>query len=380
MNMVAILYFLLFCLISPFSTIGVDVSTSKFKPEQVHLTFHSDPNKLIVSWVSFEVLPFSSIIEYGSRPHQLTNKNEGTFLLYDNDICRNSTRAIHTVEFNIKEDEQVFYRLSGDNGLTFSDIFNTTGQRRSFPHAVALFGDMGINCELSAVSSIIKDAFAGVHSYALHYGDTAYNMDEQCGQVGDNFLNAVQPYSSFLPIVYTNGNHEGGPYKRYHEYIFRLADAQNNLANTSQSFNNRYFMFSVGPVTYVAIDPDAWIYPPVFPLAQPQYDWLQKVLPTVNRTVTPWLVVLSHRAMYCTKTTDRECNQEAEILRNGLFPVTPDHQRYGLEDLFLQYGVDFVFSGHVSYVAMLLSYFSFDHITLALFFCQVVYLGNSQYC
>lgn len=186
-------------------------NADKFKPEQIHLTFHSNPNKLVVTWTSFELIPFSTIIEYGSssHPHQLTNKNEGTFLLYENDLCRNSTRAIHTVEFDIQEGEQVFYRLSGDNGLTFSDVYNTTGQKRSYPQTAALWGDMGVNCQQPAVPRIIEDAVAGIHSYALHYGDTAYNMDEDCGRVGDYFLNAVMPYSTLLPIVYTNGNHEG---------------------------------------------------------------------------------------------------------------------------------------------------------------------------
>lgn len=325
------------------------VSAENYKPEQVHLTFHSDPNKLVVSWVSFEIKPFSSIIEYGSRPHQLSNKNVGTFFSYQNDLCRNTTRSIHTVEFNITEGELVFYHLSSDGGLKFSETFNTTGQKRAFPQTVALWGDMGVNCQLSAVPRLIDDAFSGIHSYAIHYGDTAYNMDDSCGKVGDDFLNAdtraiflLYTLMATMKVVHISN------ITSISDDIY-IADGQNNLADASMSHNNRYFMFSVGPVTYVAIDPDAWIYPPVYPLAQPQYEWLQQVLPTVNRTQTPWLVVLTHRALYCTKITDRECNQEAEILRNGFFPITPQHQRYGLEELFLQYGVDFVFSGHVSY-------------------------------
>jgi acid phosphatase type 7 len=325
-----------------------------FQPEQIHLTFHPDPTKLVVSWVSFESLPFSSMVQYGPARDQLSQTNRaGRSLSYvnENEAClTNSTRSVHTVDFVVNEGETVYYRVSGDNGLTFSDVLSTTGQSRAFPQSVALWGDMGINCQLPAVPRIIEDALAQRHLYALHYGDTGYNMDDNCGKTGDDFLNAAQAYSSYLPVVYTSGNHESGPLKRYHEYIYRLADGQNELAKASQSFNNRYFSFAVGPVAYIVIDPDAWIYPPVYYLMKPQYEWLQTILPTIDRTETPWLVMLSHRALYCTKSVDRECNQEAEILRNGLYPVTPNHNEFGLEELLLKYSVDFVFSGHVSFL------------------------------
>eukprot|EP00595_Chromulina_sp_UTEXLB2642_P002691 CAMPEP_0196766146 /NCGR_PEP_ID=MMETSP1095-20130614/19545_1 /TAXON_ID=96789 ORGANISM="Chromulina nebulosa, Strain UTEXLB2642" /NCGR_SAMPLE_ID=MMETSP1095 /ASSEMBLY_ACC=CAM_ASM_000446 /LENGTH=249 /DNA_ID=CAMNT_0042126575 /DNA_START=350 /DNA_END=1095 /DNA_ORIENTATION=- len=166
-------------------------------------------------------------------------------------------------------------------------------------------------------------------------------MHDECGKVGDDFLNAAMVYSTSSPIVYTNGNHESGPYKRYHEYIYRLADGQNDLAEASGSNNNRYFLWSVGPITFFTIDPDAWIYPPVYDLAKPQYEWLDSALAKVNRTETPWLIGTVHRAMYCTKTYDRECNGEALTLRYGF-----RKEQYGLESLFQKYGVDIYFSGH----------------------------------
>jgi hypothetical protein len=77
------------------------------------------------------------------------------------------------------------------------------------------------------------------------------------------------------------------------------------------------------------------------PLLDEQYAWLQRALAAIDRARTPWVVFLVHRAMYCTKTTDPECNSEAEALRNGQLGV-----RAPLEVLLARYGVDFYFSGH----------------------------------
>ena len=93
------------------------------------------------------------------------------------------------------------------------------------------------------------------------------------------------------------------------------------------------------------LDADAWIYPEVFGLVQGQWQWLAAQLPLVNRTRYPWLIVVPHRAMYCTKTKDAECNSEAAALRDGQLGLF-----WGLEPLLAKYGVDFYFSGHTHHV------------------------------
>ena len=51
-------------------------------------------------------------------------------------------------------------------------------------------------------------------------------------------------------------------------------------------------LWAVGPVTFVSLDPDAWIYPLVYPLLDEQYAWLESALKTIDRSVTPWVVFL----------------------------------------------------------------------------------------
>lgn len=106
--------------------------------------------------------------------------------------------------------------------------------------------------------------------------------------------------------------------------------------------------WSVGRATYLSIDADAWVYPLVWDLAKPQWLWLNATLAAIDRSVTPWVVLYTHRALYCTKVLDDgECISEAASLRDGLF----DGALWGLEPLLLEHSVDLVFAGHVRVVA-----------------------------
>jgi hypothetical protein len=98
--------------------------------------------------------------------------------------------------------------------------------------------------------------------------------------------------------VYGNGNHEGsGSLKPYTEFVQRLGFPQGALANASGSSSVRWMSWAVGPVFFVSLDADAWIYPLVYPLLDEQYAWLQRALAAFNRTATPWLIVSMHRPM-----------------------------------------------------------------------------------
>ncbi|KAI0129758.1 acid phosphatase AphA [Xylariales sp. AK1849] len=61
-----------------------------------------------------------------------------------------------------------------------------------------------------------------------------------------------------------------------------------------------------------------------------QIRWFEKDLASVNRTKTPWLIVMSHRPMYSTETSSYQKN-----MRNAF------------EGLMLKYGVDLYLSGHI---------------------------------
>ena len=70
-------------------------------------------------------------------------------------------------------------------------------------------------------------------------------------------------------------------------------------------------------VHFAVIDTDAWIYPTEWSRMEPQWSWLQADLAKVNRTVTPWIVVYGHRALYCGYDSNTECLYETDALRYG---------------------------------------------------------------
>ncbi|KAF3763852.1 hypothetical protein M406DRAFT_75085 [Cryphonectria parasitica EP155] len=64
--------------------------------------------------------------------------------------------------------------------------------------------------------------------------------------------------------------------------------------------------------------------------AYEQYKWLVSDLEAVNRTKTPWVIVMSHRPMYSTETASYQA-----------------YIRAAWEEVFLKYGVDLYLGGHI---------------------------------
>ena len=329
-------------------------------PSQLRLTFSPNPNSLIIAWTTFGLPSGTSIVEYGPTL-SLGQSNQGINEPFDNYYCpgSNSTRTSHSAEFSILAGSSAYYRVSGDGGLTFSDIYEAFNPSRSYPQVVSLWGDAGIECggilpkqpgfaggQCTNVYQVSNDSSTGLHQWTLHFGDTAYNMFDRCGDKGDKYLDAAMGYAAHRPHIYQNGNHESSsPLKSYTEFTKRLAFGQNDLTYASGSDNNRWMSWESGPTTFISVDADGWIYPLVYDIMPSQYAWLQTAFANVNRTRTPWLVFITHRAMYCTKTTDPECNSESEAIRNGQLGLN-----FAVEPLLLQYRVDFVFSGHSHHV------------------------------
>jgi acid phosphatase type 7 len=340
---------------------AVAAVANPYAPEQIHLTLDADPDAIVVTWTSFESAaggPGTALVESGPGPDSLLTNSSGTAWVYAVDSCPdNSTRAMHTVTFPCPRGVATYYRVSGDGGRTWSGVqgpARTPALRADGSFAVSLFGDMGINTAPApnSVAALVNDTRDALHDLLIHFGDTAYNMNTDCGRNGDAFLRAVGGetggYAGSVPVVWGNGNHETGPLYDYSEFLNRLAPGQAALSAASNSSSVRWVAWEIeGAASFFMVDTDAWIYPLVYPLVQPQWEWLRARLALVNRSRTPWVVVIGHRAMYCTKTDDGECNSEAQTLRYGQL-----EQYWGLEALLVEAGADFYFAGHTHHYEM----------------------------
>ena len=119
--------------------------------------------------------------------------------------------------------------------------------------------------------------------------------------------------------------------------------------------------FDVGLVHFVVINTNAWIHACHYWMLPPQMMWLSSDLSAVNKSKTPWTVLIAHRAIYCVKNDDSECNNESEAMRYGLpeaayrkninmgdwkGDVKGRDNVFGIEEVLEKYDVDIVFGGH----------------------------------
>ncbi len=111
--------------------------------------------------------------------------------------------------------------------------------------------------------------------------------------------------------------------------------------------SNYFFSINIGPVHLISISTEFYYFLEYgFDQLNVQYTWLEndliKANTLENRAQQPWIVVMGHRPMYCSNTyinddgvVIHDCNFDDRV-RVGL----PYIKKFGLEDLFYDYGVD----------------------------------------
>eukprot|EP01063_Lacrimia_lanifica_P000729 TRINITY_DN10371_c0_g1_i1.p1 TRINITY_DN10371_c0_g1~~TRINITY_DN10371_c0_g1_i1.p1 ORF type:complete len:854 (+),score=164.75 TRINITY_DN10371_c0_g1_i1:59-2620(+) len=347
---------------NPLGDVRYDDAIKLQTPQQVLVSVASPAQKtVVVSWLSHE----DATDEVQSRVWIQDKVFTGTSRRFkDALLCPSMARLMHKVEVDAKAldlsqptNYTVGYRSQrAMEGLKFPPSFYERDTSR--PLRVALFGDLGTysyhshpsnpfptNTSIPTMARLAKE---GSLDMVLHAGDIAYNLDQDCGRVGDAFMLDIEPMASTIPYIVGPGNHEGARwlFGSYEHYVARYW-GQEALGVASGSTSTRYFSVDEGLAHFVMLDASAWVHPVRYLLAhhsaRRQMDWLYDDLANVDREKTPWVVVLVHRALYCVLDDGPECQDEAEALRiggNTLFSPP------GLEPAFLEFGVDVVISGH----------------------------------
>jgi acid phosphatase type 7 len=317
-------------------------------PEQIHLSWTETEAEMRVTWVTY--LPVLSRISY--RPVLCSEiPSPGSWLYlsgsrksFDEGETVSRTQYIHTGVIGGLRSE-CFYEYAVGDGLFWSDIGLFSGRtpdtQTPFDTRKVEFvvlGDWGTGRNGQATRHIIsQQALIRNFDGVLHIGDFAYDLHDNDGRVGDHWLNIVQPLAANYAYMTLPGNHEGHNNFTHYKQRFYMP------VNDANQATNYFYSFDMGPAHFVMMSTEVY-FDDTNVTQVTQMNWLLKDLEQANRNrkIRPWLIVLSHRPMYCSVNweipllqSNRDCGVNALMLQQAL------------EDVLYENGVDVYVQAHV---------------------------------
>lgn len=326
---------------------------------QVHIAQGKTPETMSISWVTkFE---YNTTVWYGLNKTNLDmiqNGYESSYKFdYPNDGVYESGTIHHVELTNLKPSTQYFY-VCGDNisGIQ-SNIFNftTTSYVGSFyPATFGVVGDLGQTIDSEITLNHISNNKN--IQLILHAGDLSYADCNQ--QLWDSYGELIEPLASRVPWMVGPGNHEleitndnkfylsfearynmpqikvaeFGPITippKYHDDDQHLPYCCSSVFQSIYNYGNSFYSFETASAHIVFLNPYS-----TTDHDSEQYKWLISDLKTVDRTITPWIIVVMHCPWY-SSNIDHYGEQQTVLMRDYM------------EDLFYEYHVNIALMGHV---------------------------------
>ena len=165
-------------------------------------------------------------------------------------------------------------------------------------------------------------------------GDLAYEIVDEAGLKGDQFFEYFQPFWTTRPMLMTPGNHD-----YYYNYSMLNYRMKMPLYNLSQ---NHYYSWNVGSAHFLTINYDFYDDADNDTQAR-MYQWVERDLTiansTENRLKRPWIIIITHRPIYCSQSFI------------GAREPSSCHHLYGKrknwDDLMGNFKVDFYIAAHM---------------------------------
>jgi acid phosphatase type 7 len=192
----------------------VALSSASRPVSNVHLALSSDVTKMHVQWTSApgDILGNNTAtVQWGVSPRSLQNQVFG-YQFNFTDVQKNISRTYYlnaATMTGLTPGAQYFYRV-GDDLDGWSSVFNFVATRSADmitpenPLRIAFFGDLGWYYAQS-LSYIQTEAAQGVYDHVTHVGDYAYDLQDQNGNVGDQFQDSIEPITSSTPYMGCEG-------------------------------------------------------------------------------------------------------------------------------------------------------------------------------
>ncbi|RZC62269.1 hypothetical protein C5167_024052 [Papaver somniferum] len=345
----------------------VQRNVTGFGPEQISVSLSVSYDSVSISWITGEyqigdnVTPLDlqtvgSLVRYsyGTLNSTWVREVTGYSLVYNQfypfeGIKNYTSGIIHHVRLTgLNASTQYFYQCGDPSIPALSPVlsFKTMpiSSPTSYSDRIAIVGDLGLTYNTtSTIDHLISNNpdlvllvgdvcyvnlyltnGTGSDCYSCSFGDTPIHGTYQ--PRWDYWGRYMQPLISKLPIMVVEGNHEleaQADNKTFVAYSSRFA-FPNEESGSSSTF---YYSFNVGGIHFVMLG--AYI---DYNKTGEQYNWLEKDLANVDRSVTPWLVATWHAPWYSSYQAHY---REVECMR------------VAMEDLLYSYGVDLVFNGHI---------------------------------
>eukprot|EP00466_Bigelowiella_natans_P002986 jgi/Bigna1/36227/e_gw1.13.40.1 len=231
--------------------------------------------------------------------------------------------VIHTVTLSgLTAGTSYTYQVANDNrNFTFLMPPNADGSA-----SVGLTADLGQTDISHQTVSLLQERLEesvnqGVGAIMLLSGDLSY-ADGYYPR-WDSWGRFMERIAAQFPIMTVGGNHEYGDGEAWVSYNARYPMPYVQ----SGSLSNLWWSRDVGPMHLIGLCSYAQTAP-----GSLQYEWLQQDLAQVDRTNTPWIIVMMHAPWYNSNSGHRA---ESELMRVAMEPLLVNH------------GVDIVLNGHV---------------------------------
>ncbi|KAG9456804.1 hypothetical protein H6P81_001312 [Aristolochia fimbriata] len=298
-------------------------------PQQVHITQGDQEGRgVIISWVTMDE-PGSNTVLYGTSKNKRQFRAEGIVTSYK---YYNYTSGYihHCTIVNLEYDTQYFYEV-GIGNTTRQFWFRTPPRvGPDVPYTFGLIGDLGQSFDSNS-TLVHYESNPTKGQTLLFVGDLSYADRYPFRDNGrwDSWGRFVERSTAYQPWIWTAGNHELDlapelgenvpfkPFKHRHYVPYRAS------GSTSP------FWYSIKRASAYIIVLSSYS---AYGKYTPQYQWLEKELPKVNRSETPWLIVLMHAPWY---------NSYNYHYMEG------ESMRVMFEPWLVKYKVDLVFAGHV---------------------------------
>ena len=205
---------------------------------------------------------------------------------------------------------------------------------------LVVVGDLGIGASGDRTRTAVQQVLSHSREDAIiHLGDIAYDLETVEPSLSRAYFQVMSSISSTTPYMVLPGNHE--KFLNYTQYKanFRMPVTPDNEGT------NYFYSFNLGRAHFISLS-DEHIYDSSDWEQEKHLAWLRNDLEIANshRDVTPWVVVMAHRPLYCSMNyhlseqatqSNKDCSFRAEYLK-GL-----------MEDIFVQQKVDIFLQAHV---------------------------------